>query len=921
VYSCVAEGDDLLYASDAITLSDLSLPQPTPLAHRPKIALTVAPSSAPALPDTVSDLDDSVRLPPPPTHTDAFTDMSRLVIQTEDGATVDAITGDLVQPKAHEAKSPPSMSEGQVAENIMRSVPSTEMQASLDEMSVDVRLMPAFQRGLSESALPPLPPDDSIIEVSSAVTELVPARPHTPLGHVLMSASVVTRIAREQEEAAFIPLPDDSFANSPQRCCLPSSPRTSPEPHVDSSFRGACVHAVEAAEDVASSATATSLQDLFEGSFAAEIAAAVHSPEVVLITDASLVHVHEVQTSTGLNEAGARQDIAEIVTDTSIVAALAASQALPAFVLVPADESIPDSAEAVDDPSTVVIRLQAWLRMALTRRRFLIHLDIMRMERDYMHCMGTQEDLQRTRSSQSRGETDRNASCALSLSNSASLADLLVSPIMTLPKHMRVTSDEEPGVRSSVYDPRAVLFASEHGPVTDDQPDSNSVFAPSVRPQATASTEHMRNIPEVDEDEDSGEWVSGSGAEALGILALGSKDRVASTADGRSSQSFFQSLLLPNTVTSDRVTNIDGPTGGHEAISYPDDDGAEGVSVTSERMLFHGMATAIQSVWRGYQTRCDYNTLQSNRRAAAYSIQHWYKQMIDNRQLGYGFSFFKSAIERFQAIWRGARVRAWTAEMHPAIHGVYLRVQNEEREMRSGRKKTLGTRTAAALIVLARARSLHTIMPALADLEVASRLSPRCCAAITAVSGPPALYALMRCCGRDQGHLFIVRKTLAVLRNISFASEGLHLPLIARSVEAVPALIDVLQMYRDRLPIVRPALDILENIVRFSARQESQKRARKSSALPALLRPEIHTRLTALRSGYVQKQLLLEAHNDVVLAAGPDAAVILPLNLGIHAGREGFTLEGTIKAYDRLIARLPMLKDAAKASKVSVEMK
>lgn len=245
------------------------------------------------------------------------------------------------------------------------------------------------------------------------------------------------------------------------------------------------------------------------------------------------------------------------------------------------------------------------------------------------------------------------------------------------------------------------------------------------------------------------------------------------------------------------------------------------------------------------------------------------------------FVHLSVAVTKLQARWRGFLVRK---RRDRAVHVCAQRIAIACRDKERGITKTLRSRTTEALRVLASSKQLTHVLVACTELEVATRLSSACSIACLKVNAAPSLFALVRSCDRSPAHQQLVRKAVGTLRNIctwgpQFAGK------VCKAREGPSVLLDVLQMFRDELRIVRPALDLFCTLL-----AEGMRLGRHLGADTTVWK-----RVASLRDFYARRADLERS------AAGGAGAV--------HAkAPEQFSLDGTVREYDRLLG---IMKEAA----------
>ncbi|XP_064648823.1 abnormal spindle-like microcephaly-associated protein homolog [Lineus longissimus] len=116
-----------------------------------------------------------------------------------------------------------------------------------------------------------------------------------------------------------------------------------------------------------------------------------------------------------------------------------------------------------------------------------------------------------------------------------------------------------------------------------------------------------------------------------------------------------------------------------------------------------------------------------------------------------------------QAWYRGHKLRNGIKNVK--IHQARKRIAVANREATEDKK--LCNRTTSALEYLLVCRQLAAILEALMHLEVATRLSPRCCERMVEDNAVPVLYTLINGCNRSVAHMELIRYTFDILLNLA----------------------------------------------------------------------------------------------------------------------------------------------------------
>lgn len=131
-------------------------------------------------------------------------------------------------------------------------------------------------------------------------------------------------------------------------------------------------------------------------------------------------------------------------------------------------------------------------------------------------------------------------------------------------------------------------------------------------------------------------------------------------------------------------------------------------------------------------------------------------------------------------------------------------------------RATLRARSQAALRVLLHSQEFARLQEAAIDLETVVALSPACAHAMVAGGAVPMLFAVIRSCNRSLQHAVVVCAAMATLRHL-VARGGALAAAVATAAEAVDTLLDVAQMFRDKLAIARPAVLMLRVLAQHQA--------------------------------------------------------------------------------------------------------
>lgn len=244
------------------------------------------------------------------------------------------------------------------------------------------------------------------------------------------------------------------------------------------------------------------------------------------------------------------------------------------------------------------------------------------------------------------------------------------------------------------------------------------------------------------------------------------------------------------------------------------------------RAAAHAAATRIQACMRGYAARLRFTLIQARVRYAVVVIQRAFRASRAANVARKRFVSLRAAVRALQAQWRGIVVRRTRApEVDVAARRVAIACSNA----RAGVALTLASRTTHALRVLARDRHVVRVCEAVAELELATRLSHACVAACVAVNATPVILTLMRACNRSLPHMHIIAKALGLLGNMTRACGGKYAPAVASAADIVPVLTDIAHIHRDVPDVTHDALRVLLAVVGCSSTVRAQLRATSST--------------------------------------------------------------------------------------------
>ena len=282
--------------------------------------------------------------------------------------------------------------------------------------------------------------------------------------------------------------------------------------------------------------------------------------------------------------------------------------------------------------------------------------------------------------------------------------------------------------------------------------------------------------------------------------------------------------------------------------------------------IVSGAATAVVSLQRAARRRAFAAGLARLRaarehRAAAAITQWWRVQSTGAAE--------HSAVLLLQRVWRGSVVRraAAAAAQAASLAALRARITAAAAAAAATPSSTLGARCLRAMKTLHGSDNLSAVLRALLVLQSCTRLSVECCQLAGERDAVTVLFGIVRSCNRSTPHQNVIQAALSTLRNI--ASRSASRVYVTRCSEAVPVLVDLMQMFRDCLAIHRPATRLL--VVLASSSAAVVRRMQGDLALMKRLNA-IHTIIT--RKVTMQARRKAGATGTVGFGAGVVASTI-----------------------------------------------
>ena len=164
-----------------------------------------------------------------------------------------------------------------------------------------------------------------------------------------------------------------------------------------------------------------------------------------------------------------------------------------------------------------------------------------------------------------------------------------------------------------------------------------------------------------------------------------------------------------------------------------------------------------------------------------------------------------------QAVYRACKVRSKSIK---AVRMMRSTLKECEIKAKANPNQCLGKRTLAALQVLQNGKMISHLLKACQTLELSTQLSRPCCESFAHAGAASILFTLLRSCNRSTPHQELLRIALIVLLNVGRHE---HLaPILAASPDSTDALIDLMQMFRDKKSIFILASELLARLISAS---------------------------------------------------------------------------------------------------------
>jgi len=341
--------------------------------------------------------------------------------------------------------------------------------------------------------------------------------------------------------------------------------------------------------------------------------------------------------------------------------------------------------------------------------------------------------------------------------------------------------------------------------------------------------------------------------------------------------------------------------------------------------LMRPAAVLFQAAWRGYRT------------------YHSFKSPLDSHRFiarlqRLGKEGACPAIVKFQSLVRGALTRMRVFRHDKVWAQVRARCANAARDAALGMHETIAVRSRRALYTLSTSLSLSQLLPALTDLEMATRYSIPAALTTVSVNAGPTLFTIARAGAKVGGanHVILLRKALLIILNLLSAGERTathkrgsgpmfrYGPPTRNAVavtlccaENVATLLYVGERAPTDLPTLRPVLTILILLLECSPRARKRiagcsatmdkLRTLRGSMQTVWLRMRTNPKAQLCSKKIAQLKSLWEAgkiHRDDFNCQRAELQRQAAAEVGVNCGSEGFSVESTVKQWEILFSVL-----------------
>lgn len=220
-------------------------------------------------------------------------------------------------------------------------------------------------------------------------------------------------------------------------------------------------------------------------------------------------------------------------------------------------------------------------------------------------------------------------------------------------------------------------------------------------------------------------------------------------------------------------------------------------------------AIIIQSYVRGYLVRR--NIARQHRAATVIAVatRQWLAWRASTR--------LDRAATKIQAMYRGHVTRKKLGKRAREIRRRAL-----EANARFNPKMTLAARTSSALEILLTHKQLSYVLRACENLDVATKLSSRCCVRLVEERAVPVIFQLIRNCNRSAPHIAVMTRALHIIAHLTACQKTVA--AVATQKGTFEMLVELIQMYRDKEDILSVTVDILGALAKDEDRVEKMKK-------------------------------------------------------------------------------------------------
>jgi abnormal spindle-like microcephaly-associated protein len=211
----------------------------------------------------------------------------------------------------------------------------------------------------------------------------------------------------------------------------------------------------------------------------------------------------------------------------------------------------------------------------------------------------------------------------------------------------------------------------------------------------------------------------------------------------------------------------------------------------------NGAATTMQAVWRGRVVRTEYLKI----RSAVITIQAYTRGWSTRKQFPKTMPVGHAAA-MIQAAFRGFMVRKRASKLVKSAAARCAKANAGATE-----EMTLGARTVSALQILLTHTQLTFVLRAVVALVAATNFSAGCCKRLVDGNAIPILFQLVKSCNRSKPHMAVLVQVLQLMLNLADCPATSD--AVFHNGETVEALINLCQMYRDKVEIFGKALAIM----------------------------------------------------------------------------------------------------------------